>query len=480
MSTIQHINSTLDHFWPEYQRRFPAFDKPEIVPAETLRGMAPVYMRRLIDQDPSSYYLFVHADPMRGDASRDRMVEFVDDFFYEKLGMPSSYDMMAGQGGDLPREQAVDKEVMPARDDREYQRYFDEQMAAAEAQHAEQRRQKRIDDLGFDPDDGNTIDVDIGDDGVARRASDTRAVGQAQSTAVGMPKRIWFAVDFHCPSGGMLGYNGGAGGRLGGRGGRRFLRETESETPVGDILAAFMWAREQGLTDGMIQIAKAKPDAGASPQNAEIHDRFDLFIVKYADGTFTWIEKPVSGGGYSVTWKKISTAESADWSAKYQLADAVVLTSDEIAKIAPTLESEESDPEKMMKEFVELVGGQMSDNYIDDPDGEDADLEKSGLKTVGCHAEPDDYDGSRLGYGRAEVGDRTFKIKEDDVEEDEYRRPKNQPHNLHQVDEKDDGKKAKDYDEGAGDEDEDGGEAEDESEELNESMVRFCDRLIRG
>lgn len=104
MSTIQHINSSLDHFWPEYQRRFPAFDKPEIVPAETLRGMAPIYMRRLIDQDPSSYYLFVHADPMRGDASRDRMVEFVDDFFYNKLGMPSSYDIEAGQGGDLPRE----------------------------------------------------------------------------------------------------------------------------------------------------------------------------------------------------------------------------------------------------------------------------------------------------------------------------------------------------------------------------------------
>jgi hypothetical protein len=140
MSTLQHINSSLDHFWPEYQRRFPAFDKPEIVPAETLRGMAPVYMRRLIDQDPSSYYLFVHADPMRGDASRDRMVEFVDDFFYEKLGMPSSYDVEAGQGGDLPREQAVDKEVMPARDDSEYRRYYDEQMAAVDAQRREQER----------------------------------------------------------------------------------------------------------------------------------------------------------------------------------------------------------------------------------------------------------------------------------------------------------------------------------------------------
>ena len=59
---------------------------------------------------------------MRGDASRERMVEFVDDFFYEKLRMPSSYDIAAGVGGDLPRDQAVDKEVMPARDDRVFNR----------------------------------------------------------------------------------------------------------------------------------------------------------------------------------------------------------------------------------------------------------------------------------------------------------------------------------------------------------------------
>lgn len=63
----------------------------------------------------------------------------------------------------------------------------------------------------------------------------------------------------------------------------------------------------------------------------------------------------------------------------------------------------------------------------------------------------------------AEYRPRGLYEKDDgEVEEDEYRRPKNQPHNLHQVDEKDDG------------------EVEDESEELNESMVRFCDRLIRG
>jgi hypothetical protein len=47
--SIQHVNSVIDYNWPEYQRRFPAFDKPQIVPAESLRGMAPIYMRNIID-----------------------------------------------------------------------------------------------------------------------------------------------------------------------------------------------------------------------------------------------------------------------------------------------------------------------------------------------------------------------------------------------------------------------------------------------
>ena len=44
-----------------------------------------------------------------------------------------------------------------------------------------------------------------------------------------MPKKIFYCVDFHCPAGGTLGYDGGASGRLGGgRGGRRFLREANA------------------------------------------------------------------------------------------------------------------------------------------------------------------------------------------------------------------------------------------------------------
>lgn len=99
-----------------------------------------------------------------------------------------------------------------------------------------------------------------------------------------------------------------------------------------------------------------------------------------------------------------------------------VATKDELDK---TLSECDSDPEKMMKEFVEKKDS-------------------------------------------GEIG------------EDEYRRPKNQPHNLHRVDEEDDGKKTEDRGESDGDKVEDDGKAEDESEELNESMIRFCDRLIRG
>lgn len=49
MSTLQHINSVVNYNWPEMSRRYPGFEKPQIVPAETLRGLAPVYLRSAID-----------------------------------------------------------------------------------------------------------------------------------------------------------------------------------------------------------------------------------------------------------------------------------------------------------------------------------------------------------------------------------------------------------------------------------------------
>ena len=60
-------------------------------------------------------------------------------------------------------------------------------MAAAEAKRAEEEKKARADKLGFDPDDPDIIDVD--DEGnVMSGQSSSRAVGQAQTTAVAMPK----------------------------------------------------------------------------------------------------------------------------------------------------------------------------------------------------------------------------------------------------------------------------------------------------
>ena len=140
---------------------------------------------------------------------------------------------------------------------------------------AENARKRRIDNLGFDPDDGNTIDVDD-----YSPAPSSRSVGQAQSSAVGMPKKIFYCVDFHCPAGGTLGYSGGRGGRLNGR--RRpggYLRESDNSTPVSDILATYKKLPEE-LKKDMEQIAAGSDGA---------------VIVKHKGGEFTVVEdgKPV-------------------------------------------------------------------------------------------------------------------------------------------------------------------------------------------
>ena len=167
MSTLQHINSVVNYSWPEMSRRYPGFEKPQIVPAETLRGLAPIYLRSSIDQDPTSYFMFIAGDLTKGDCSREKACEFFDELFYEKLQMPSSYEANEGYS----REEAIDKEVLPPATNTQFRNYYDEQMAKIDA---EQERRRQIDNLGFDPDDGNTIDVDVDGD-----SSDASAVGQA-------------------------------------------------------------------------------------------------------------------------------------------------------------------------------------------------------------------------------------------------------------------------------------------------------------
>ena len=137
------------------------------------------------------------------------------------------------------------------------------------------------------------------------------------------------------------------------------------------------------------------------------------------------------------------------------------MTKDEIGKL---LSEDDADPEKMMKEFVEKDADpeEMMKEFVE----KDADPEKMMKEFVEkkrkCGVEEDEYRRPKNQPHNLHQVDEGEDVE--DVEEDEYRRPKNQPHNLHQVDEGDD-------------------EFEDESEkpfELNESLVRFCDRLIRG
>ena len=117
-------------------------------------------------------------------------------------------------------------------------------------------------------------------------------------------------------------------------------------------------------------------------RNASLHGYFNLYIFKYGDGKTTWIEEEVAQpGSFTITFKDITDATHERWSKAYQTLEATVVTIDELQRMTTVAEDDDADPEKMMKEFVE-------------------------------------------------------KKRKCGVKEDEYRRPKNQPHNLHRVDEK--------------------------------------------
>ena len=124
-------------------------------------------------------------------------------------------------------------------------------------------------------------------------------------------------------------------------------------------------------------------------RNASLHGYFNLYIFKYGDGKTTWIEEEVARpGSFTITFKDITDATHEHWSKAYQTLEATVVTIDELQQMTTVAEDDDADPEKMMKEFVE-------------------------------------------------------KKRKCGVKEDEYRRPKNQPHNLHRVDEDEDKDKIK-------------------------------------
>ena len=296
---IRHINDVLDVNFNEYSRRFPAFfyvdergqkTKPIIIPAQAIAAdkTCPMYFRRLIDVgtlagDP--YYLLFNADPLRGDASRERAVEFFGDFMYDKLGLKSSFDVESGMApteeypmnGTMGREEALNAEVLPARDDGEYRRYYEEQLAKMQGDENERRMQDFERKHGFRPDDPDIIDVS--DDNPEVTVSGT-AVGKAATTAVGRPNKIWYGVDLHIPSTGTrLGYNGRSG-RVGGsgrrgiggpNGGTRRLREDEMDEMLQEAVdSASVAAKLDEL------IAMVEPGSGLQIALLDIKDKFAL------------------------------------------------------------------------------------------------------------------------------------------------------------------------------------------------------------
>lgn len=205
-------------------------------------------------------------------------------------------------------------------------------MAAAEAKRAEEEKKARADKLGFDPDDPDIID--IGDDGEVA-APGSRAVGQAQTTAVAMPKQIWYAIDFHCPADRMLGYSGG--GRLDGRrGSGRYLREAETSSEESKIRAAHEWAKSEGLCKGLVSAAAAL--------DGKHIDKYDLFVFKYADGTYTWIEMDKATKRYSAALKNMSAKQAMNFAKLYKVHKLF-----EVCKLVETSADELSESRHEMK-----------------------------------------------------------------------------------------------------------------------------------
>lgn len=334
MSTIQHINSVVNYNWPEYQRRFPAFDKPQIIPAETLRGMAPIYLHSAIDQDPTSMYMFISGDVTKGDCSREKACEFFYDLFFEKLGMNSSFVVNDG----LSKEEAINQEVLPPSSNNQFQNFYDEQIAKLNAIRKQKERQRRINDLGFDPNNPDIIEID--DDGnVVGDGSNSRAVDTATTTAVGQPRKIFYCIDFHVPAGGMLGHDrnngrlgrGGSGRNRLGRGPSGYLREEKTEVEslneatytnnleqvrqefsadpdlcwVADALIDTIEQNKRtfvtmdqirNFIGNIVSFSSCGPAGNCPADYSHYHVDKDYFLIRNHTGKFTWIELRKSTG----------------------------------------------------------------------------------------------------------------------------------------------------------------------------------------
>ena len=156
---IRKLMLDIEHYWPELQQKYPAFQKPILIPARAIRQEAPMYMRRYIDQDADSNYMFFKCDVTKGASDRETAAMLFKELFHDKLGLPSSYERDEG----LSPEEAARKELLPADNDRNYRNFFEEQMDILRQQMAdaekEQRNQEFEKEHGFRPDDPDIIEI---------------------------------------------------------------------------------------------------------------------------------------------------------------------------------------------------------------------------------------------------------------------------------------------------------------------------------
>ena len=309
-----------------------------------------------------------------------------------------------------------------------------------------------------------------------------------------MPKKIFYCVDFHCPAGGTLGYDGGAGGRLGGR--RRpggYLRESDGEKAIGRQLLDAINSSEIAK-NGIYVVYPGRRtaftftvdsfDSGVLTltnvvnSNKKIQDFLrelrsvgvgrisDIIRIvtaddKTVDGVWecSKINPPNSMGNIFIEMKKIP--DNTDY--KSEFSD-LLRESDNGTPVSDILVAYKELPEGLKKDAEQIATS---------PDGVMAVKHKDGKFTVVEDGKPvmervsaDEVKKSgKLGKKQVTVVTKdelskmlsecddadpeqmmkefVEKKRKCGVEEDEYRRPKNQPHNLHRVDEDEDKDKIK-------------------------------------
>ena len=258
---LNRINKTIEVLWDDYSKKYPGFfykdqngqkNMPRIIAAQTMLNLPdfPIYAKRYVDKDPTSWYFMMNASPMAGAADRETAVELFYDIFHNKLHQRSSFE---DEGYDAKT--APDMEVLPAALDRNYKTYYEQQMEElakmmgmmpdedAEKKAADDEFEKKF---GFRRDDPDIIDIDV-DEPAAQQKPGIQKV-DPNKFAVGALRKIWYAVDLHVPAGMELGYDKNKGmldnirnrrNRLGGPGGGvRRLREEDLDAMVQEASAA--------------------------------------------------------------------------------------------------------------------------------------------------------------------------------------------------------------------------------------------------